>query len=44
MDFRRELDPRADRALDAIQAELIDIAANADSRDDGTPDQHSEAA
>jgi hypothetical protein len=44
VDFRRSLDPRADRALDEIQADLIDLAADADSRDDGEPDQHSEAA
>jgi hypothetical protein len=43
-DFRRSLDPRADRELDAIEAALIDRAADADTRDDGEPDQHSEAA
>lgn len=40
-EFRRGLDPRADRELDAIEVDLIDRAADADSRDDG---QHSEAA
>jgi hypothetical protein len=32
--FRASLDPRADRALDAIEVDLIDRSADADSRDD----------